>query len=71
MDTAIPPGGSPAGVLSVTRVGPNLATADACAAATYAMGAACPAWTARLPGYGAMAILADETMHSTIGFPSV
>jgi thiamine biosynthesis lipoprotein len=64
-------GGAPAGVLSVTIVGPDLATADAYATAAFAMGAAGPAWTSRLPGYEAMTILADETVLSTVGFPSV
>lgn len=64
-------GAPPIGVLSVTVIGPDLATADAYATAAYAMGAAGPAWTSRLPGYEAMTILADETVLSTIGFPAV
>jgi FAD:protein FMN transferase len=60
----------PAGVLSVTIVGPELATADAYATAAYAMGEAGIRWTARLPGYEAMTILADERVLSTPGFPS-
>jgi hypothetical protein len=44
-------GSPPSGVLSVTVVGPDLATADAYAAAAFAMGAADPAWTSRLLGY--------------------
>ena len=60
----------PSGVLSVTVVGRDLATADAYATAAYAMGgAAGPAWTARLCGYEAMSILADETVLTTAGFP--
>lgn len=61
---------APAGILSVTVVGPDLATADAYATAIYAMGEDGPAWTARLFGYEAMTILADETVLSTRWFPS-
>jgi thiamine biosynthesis lipoprotein len=61
----------PADVLSVTIVGPDLATADAYATAAFAMGRAGPAWTARLAGYEAMTILADQTVLKTMGFPSV
>jgi thiamine biosynthesis lipoprotein len=59
----------PAGVLSVTITGPELAIADAYATAAFAMGAKGPAWTARLRGYEAMTILADERVLSTPGFP--
>jgi len=61
----------PSDVLSVTIVGPDLTTADAYATAAYAMGKAGPAWTARLVGYEAMTILADQTVLSTMGFPSI
>lgn len=66
-------GRPPEGVLSVTVVGPDLATADAYATAAYAMGCAGPAWTARLVarGYEALTILADEAVLSTPGFPSL
>jgi thiamine biosynthesis lipoprotein len=64
-------GRPPSDVLSVTIVGPDLATADAYATAAYAMGKAGPAWTARLAEYEAMTILADETVLSTMGFPSI
>ncbi|MDQ1459442.1 MAG: FAD:protein transferase [Actinomycetota bacterium] len=60
----------PAGVLSVTITGPELATADAYATAAFAMGEAGVHWTARLHGYEAMTILADERVLSTPGFPS-
>jgi thiamine biosynthesis lipoprotein len=61
----------PDDVLSVTVVGPELATADAYATAAFAMGGEAGAhWTARLPGYEAMTILADDTVLSTGGFPS-
>ena len=56
-------------MLSVTITGPELATADAYATAAFAMGAAGPAWTARLRGYEAMTILADGRVLSTPGFP--
>jgi thiamine biosynthesis lipoprotein len=50
--------------------GPELATADAYATAAFAMGTRGPAWTARLRGYEAMTILADERVLSTPGFPA-
>src|SRR4051794_40745932 len=63
-------GAAPPGVLSVTVAGPDLGTADAYATAAFAMGAAGPGWTATLPGYEAMTILADGTVLSTAGFPT-
>ena len=61
---------APSGVLSVTIVGPELGTADAYATAAFAMGPERgPQWTARLQGYEAMTILADETVFKTGGFP--
>ncbi|GAC1521896.1 MAG: FAD:protein FMN transferase [Chloroflexota bacterium] len=63
-------GFAPTGVLSVTVVGPDLATADAYATAAFAMGQDGPAWTALLEGYEAMTILADETVLSTQQFPA-
>jgi thiamine biosynthesis lipoprotein len=60
----------PVGVLSVTVVGPELATADAYATAVFAMGEAGVNWSSRLRGYEAMTILADERVLSTPGFPS-
>ena len=63
---------TPAGLLSMTITGPELATADAYATAAFAMGAERgPAWTARLDGYEAMTIRADETTLSTPGFPAL
>jgi thiamine biosynthesis lipoprotein len=63
-------GRAPKGILSVTIVGPELATADAYATAAFAMGPnLAPHWTARLKGYEAMTILADETVFRTGGFP--
>ena len=60
---------APAGVLSVTITGPELATADAYATAAFVMGVAGPAWTARLGGYEAMTILADGQVLFTPRFP--
>lgn len=64
-------GAAPADVLSVTVVGPDLATADAYATAAFAMGARGPAWAASLRGYEAMTIMADEAVLTTGGFPDV
>jgi len=60
----------PIGVLSVTIVGPELATADAYATAAFAMGEAGIDWSALLRGFEALTILADERVLSTPGFPS-
>jgi thiamine biosynthesis lipoprotein len=63
-------GHPPRGILSVTIVGPDLGTADAYATAAFAMGPErAPHWTARLLGYEAMTIVADETVFKTAGFP--
>ncbi len=60
--------GSPSkGVLSVTIVGPDIATADAYATAAYAMGPEGAEWCAGLNDYAAMVILADDTVLSTPG----
>ena len=64
-------GRAPAGVLSVTIVGPELVTADAYATAAFAMGEAGPEWTASLGLYEALTILADGRVLLTPGFPSV
>jgi FAD:protein FMN transferase len=61
-------GRPPTGLLSVTIVGPDLATADAYATAAFAMGAAGPAWTATLPGYDAMCITSERRVLTTPGF---
>jgi FAD:protein FMN transferase len=58
----------PAGVLSVTVVGPDLGTADAYATAAFAMGPDGPAWTAALRGYAAMTVLAGDRVLATPGF---
>ena len=60
----------PAGVLSVTITGADLATADAYATAAFAMGLDGPAWTARLRGYEALTLLADGRSLRTAGFPA-
>jgi thiamine biosynthesis lipoprotein len=64
-------GRPPRGVLSVTVAGPDLATADAYATAAFAMGAAGPAFTARLRGYGAMTILEGDRVLTTPGFDAL
>jgi thiamine biosynthesis lipoprotein len=61
----------PAGVLSVTITGPDLATADAYATAAFAMGTRGAHWTATLDGYEGMTILATGRVLSTQGFPGV
>ena len=61
-------GRPPAGVQSVTIVGPELASADAYATAAFAMGAAGPAWTARLAGHGALTITDEDRTLATPGF---
>jgi thiamine biosynthesis lipoprotein len=64
-------GTAPAGILSVTITGPDLATADAYATAAFAMGARrATSWTARLRGYEAMTILDAGRVLSTPGFPT-
>ena len=49
-------GRAPAGLLSLTAVGPSLTWADVYATTGFAMGEAGPAWVATHPGYGALAI---------------
>jgi len=61
-------GRPPEGLLSVTVVGPDLATADAYATAAFAMGADGPEWTATLDGYDALCITSDRRVLSTPGF---
>ena len=61
-------GRPPSGLLSVTIVGPDLATADAYATAAFAMGEDGPAWTATLDGYDALCITSDRQVLSTPGF---
>lgn len=58
----------PSGLLSVTVVGPDLASADAFATAAFAMGADGPAWTTTLADYDAMCVTSDHRVLSTPGF---
>jgi thiamine biosynthesis lipoprotein len=60
----------PAGVLSVTITGPDLATADAYATAAFAMGTRGAQWTATLERYEGMTILGDGRVLMTQGFPA-
>ena len=60
-------GRPPDGLLSVTIVGPDLATADAYATAAFAMGADGPVWAATLAGYDALCITTDQRVLSTPG----
>jgi FAD:protein FMN transferase len=62
-------GQPPAGVQSVTIVGPDLARADAYATAAFAMGEDGPVWTSELVGYEAMTILVDDRVLTTRWFP--
>jgi len=61
-------GRPPAGLLSVTIVGPDPALADAYATAAFAMGADGPAWTATLDGYDAMCVTDAGRVLATPGF---
>jgi len=58
------------GLLSVTVLGPDIATADAYATAAYAMGSSAAAWLAGLPRYSGMVINAERQMVTTPGFNS-
>ncbi|MCW2989696.1 MAG: thiamine biosynthesis protein [Solirubrobacterales bacterium] len=60
-------GRPPAGLLSATIVGPDLATADAYATAAFAMGADGPAWAAALPGYATLCITAGHEVLTSPG----
>ena len=53
-------GHAPRELRSMTVVGPQLALADAYATAAFAMGEAGIAWVGRQPGFGALAITADN-----------
>jgi thiamine biosynthesis lipoprotein len=61
-------GRAPAGLLSVTVVGPDLARADAYATTAFAMGEEGPEWTATLTGYDALCITSDGRVLSTPHF---
>ncbi len=58
-------GRPPQGVLSVTVVAPDIATADAYATAAFARGADGASWCASLDGCAAMVILEDDRVLST------
>ena len=61
-------GGTPAGLLSVTIVGPDVASADAYATAAFAMGATGAAqFVVGLDGYDAVLIREDDTVITTPG----
>lgn len=60
-------GRPPAGLLSATIVGTDLATADAYATATFAMGDKGPAWAAALTGYETLCITSDQAVLTSPG----
>jgi thiamine biosynthesis lipoprotein len=57
----------PAGLLSATIVGPDLATADAYATATFAMGDRGPEWAAGLTDYETLCITTDQVVLTSPG----
>lgn len=61
-------GRPPERILSITVVGPSLATADAYATAAFAMGAGGLTWIAERSGYEGLAITADRRVTWTPGF---
>lgn len=60
-------GRPPVGLLSATIVGPDLATADAYATATFAMGDRGPAWAAALLDYEALCITTGQAVLTSSG----
>ncbi|HJW21280.1 MAG TPA: FAD:protein FMN transferase [Candidatus Limnocylindrales bacterium] len=56
-------GAVPDQLVSLTVVGPELTWADAYATTAFTIGADGPAWVERHPGYGAIAITADERLE--------
>jgi thiamine biosynthesis lipoprotein len=60
-------GRPPAGLLSATIVGPDLAIADAYATATFAMGDQGPEWAAGLSDYETLCITADQVVLTSPG----
>jgi thiamine biosynthesis lipoprotein len=60
-------GRPPAGLLSATIVGPDLAVADAYATATFAMGESGPAWSAARPGYETLCITVRHEVLTSPG----
>lgn len=61
-------GRPPAGILSMTVVGPSLTSADAYATAAFAMGPDGLRWVASLPGYAGCAITSDHRLAWTEAF---
>lgn len=61
----------PAGLVSLTVVGPSLTYADAFATAAYAMGRDGVAWLAERPGYEALAITDDDRLVWTPGMDAL
>jgi thiamine biosynthesis lipoprotein len=55
-------GAVPTELVSLTVVGPELTWADAYATTAFTLGDSGPAWVERHPGYGAIAITADERL---------
>jgi thiamine biosynthesis lipoprotein len=55
------------GLLSVTVVGPDIATADAYATAIFAMGEAGPSFAARLTGFDVLCVTSGREVLSTPG----
>lgn len=55
-------GAIPDELVSLTVVGPELTWADAYATTAFTIGVGGPAWVERHPGYGAIAITADERL---------
>jgi len=55
-------GATPDELVSLTVVGPELTWADAYATAAFTIGLGGPAWVERHPGYGAVAVTADERL---------
>jgi thiamine biosynthesis lipoprotein len=65
-------GGAPTGLLSVTIVGPDIATADAYATAAFAMGPTRAGhFCAGLDGYDAVLIRDDDTVITTTGIDAL
>ena len=60
-------GAPPAGLLSVTIVGEDLADADAFATAAFAMGEEGPAWAASLPGFETLCITSSHEVLTSPG----
>ncbi|MGN6742658.1 MAG: FAD:protein FMN transferase [Amnibacterium sp.] len=63
-------GRAPAGVASVTVLGPELGWADAMSTAAFAMGEDGPAWLAGIDGFESYTVLEDGRVLATAGFPT-